>query len=83
MTEPDALTCKELVEIVTDYVEGAMPETERRRFDDHLALCPGCRNYVEQMRSTVEAVGAAREERIPAETRDALLAAFRDWKHQS
>jgi anti-sigma factor RsiW len=77
------LTCEELVEIITDYVEGTMPEVERRRFDEHLAVCSGCEHYVEQMRSTIQVVGSLREEMIAPETRDALLAMFRDWRQTS
>jgi anti-sigma factor RsiW len=83
LTEPADLNCKELVEIVTDYVEGVMPDSDRRRFDDHLAVCPGCRNYVEQMRATIRSVGSLHEDMVPPKTRDDLLAAFRDWKRSS
>jgi anti-sigma factor RsiW len=74
------VSCKELVELVTDYLEGTLPPEERSRFDEHLAICPGCVTYVEQMRSTIDATGALREDTVPAEARDALLSAFRDWK---
>jgi anti-sigma factor RsiW len=77
------LTCKELVEIITDYVEGTMPQDERRRFDEHLAVCSGCEHYVDQTRSTIQAVGSLREEMIAPETREALLAMFRDWRGPS
>ena len=83
MTTPDPLTCRELVEIVTDYVEGVMPEPDRRRFDEHLEVCPGCRNYVDQMRATIRTVGSLREEMVEPETRDVLLATFRDWKRSA
>jgi anti-sigma factor RsiW len=74
------VSCKELVELVTDYLEGTLPPGERRRFDEHLQLCDGCVNYVEQMRATIVATGTLREESVPPEARDALLTAFRDWK---
>jgi anti-sigma factor RsiW len=74
------VSCKELVELVTDYLEDALPPDERMRFEEHLALCPGCVAYVEQMRGTVRAVGGLREEAVPAEARDTLMHAFRDWK---
>jgi anti-sigma factor RsiW len=77
------LTCKELVEVITDYVEGAMPDDDRRRFDDHLAVCPGCQTYVEQMRTTIRAVGGLREDMLSPETRDSLLTTFRDWRRTS
>jgi anti-sigma factor RsiW len=80
LSEPAELTCRELVEIVTDYVEDVMPDADRRRFDDHLAVCPGCRNYVDQMRATIRSVGSLQEDMVPPKTRADLLAAFRDWK---
>jgi anti-sigma factor RsiW len=75
------VSCKELVELVTDYLEGNMPPEERQRFDEHLQICHGCVNYVEQMRATIAATGALREESVPPEAREALMHAFRDWKH--
>jgi anti-sigma factor RsiW len=77
---PPELTCQELVELVTDYLEQALPQPERTRFEAHLAGCRGCRTYVEQMRQTIQAVGTLTEETIPPVARDDLLAAFRDWK---
>lgn len=74
------MSCKELVELVTDYLEDALPPAERARFEEHLGICPGCVTYVEQIRATVLTVGTLREEQIPPQTRDELLAAFRDWK---
>jgi anti-sigma factor RsiW len=74
------VSCKELVELVTDYFEGNLPPGERQRFDEHLKLCDGCVNYVEQMRVTIAATGALREESVPPEAREALLHVFRDWK---
>ncbi|MEA2374616.1 MAG: hypothetical protein QOD53_1079 [Thermoleophilaceae bacterium] len=74
------LACRELVELVTDYFEDALPRRERRRFERHIAGCDGCRTYVEQMRITSRALGGLTEETISVEARDALLDAFRDWK---
>jgi anti-sigma factor RsiW len=74
------ITCQEVVELVTDYFEGALPADETGLFEQHLDFCAGCAWYVDQMRTTVETVGGIREEDVPAETRDRLLAAFRDWK---
>ena len=73
------ISCQEVVELVTDYLEGAMPAEEVARFEHHLSLCDGCIFYVEQIRMTIEAVGRIREEDIPPETRDELVAAFRDF----
>jgi predicted anti-sigma-YlaC factor YlaD len=72
------ITCRELVELVTDYFEGRLPEVVRVRFEDHLQLCPGCDTYLEQMRTTVSLINRVDElERRPEV--GALLTAFRDF----
>jgi anti-sigma factor RsiW len=76
----DHVTCQEIVELVTDYLEGDLPADEMSLFEQHLNLCDGCVAYVTQMRTTVATVGRLREEDVPVETRERLLAAFRDWK---
>jgi anti-sigma factor RsiW len=78
MTLPE-LSCGELVELVTDYLEGRMPDAARARFEAHLDGCQGCRNYVEQIRGTVRLAGTLGEEDLNPEGRDRLLAAFRGW----
>ena len=75
------MSCRELVELVTDYLEGALPPPERVRFEAHLALCDGCEHYLEQMRSTIALVGSLSEESVRPEMQQRLLDAFRDW-HQ-
>jgi anti-sigma factor RsiW len=79
MTEAD-LTCRELVEIVTDYLEGRLPPGDRVRFEEHILVCEGCTAYVEQMRETIRLTGALRTEDVPAEAQEELLRAFRGWK---
>jgi anti-sigma factor RsiW len=74
------VTCIELVELVTDYLEGSMPADERARFDDHISECEGCTTYLEQFRITIRLTGMLTEEQIGADTRAALLDAFRDWR---
>jgi predicted anti-sigma-YlaC factor YlaD len=84
MSQPfEPITCQEVVELVTDYLEGAMRPEEVARFEHHLSLCEGCGFYVEQIRMTVEAVGRAGEDDVPAEVRDGLVTAFRDFKSQA
>jgi anti-sigma factor (TIGR02949 family) len=80
MTTSNELSCQELVELVTEYLEGILPAHERARFEDHLAICPGCSNYLDQMRRTIQMVGALKEETIPEEAKEQLLLAFRAWK---
>jgi anti-sigma factor RsiW len=73
------ITCRELVELVTDYLEGALPADELVRFEEHLATCDWCVSYLDQMRQTRRALGALAEDSISSEARDALLHAFRGW----
>jgi anti-sigma factor RsiW len=74
------ITCQEVVELVTGYLEGALPADEAALFEQHLNFCEGCVWYVDQIRKTASLVGRVREEDVPAEVRDRLVAAFRDWK---
>lgn len=80
MQEPIGLTCQQLVELVTDYLENALPVRERARFEEHLGVCPGCLDYLEQMQQTIRAAGALDEQSLDPSVRDALLAAFRGWQ---
>ena len=79
MEQSDDLTCAELVELVTDYLDDALPLRERRRFEEHLIDCPGCSIYLEQIQTTIAATGRLREEELDPQVRDELLAAFRRW----
>jgi anti-sigma factor RsiW len=75
------LSCQEIVELVTDYIEDAMPAGERRRFEHHLSYCPGCVTYVEQIRATIRATGAIpRKETLSPALREGLIAQFRLWQ---
>jgi anti-sigma factor RsiW len=74
------LTCQELVELVTDYLEGSLSRTDRRRFKGHIRGCPHCTEYLEQIRETIEAAGRLTEDALAPEARAELLRAFRDWK---
>jgi anti-sigma factor RsiW len=75
-----ALVCRELVELVTDYLEGRLSRRDRKRFENHIAGCAACTAYLAQMRRTIATTGRLTEEQIPAHARDELLAAFRDWR---
>jgi anti-sigma factor RsiW len=74
------ISCQEVVELVTDYLEGALSPEDTARFEYHLTLCEGCVFYVEQIRMTIAAVGRIRGEDVPPAVRDELVAAFRDFK---
>jgi hypothetical protein len=73
------ITCQEVVELVTDYLERALPADETSLFERRIDFCDGCIMYVEQMRTTVATVGRVTEEDMPPETRERLLTAFREW----
>jgi anti-sigma factor RsiW len=73
------MTCRQLVELVTAYFDGALDEATRAEFDAHLAVCPGCVTYLEQMRTTVR---LAHDLKALAQRPEVigLLDAFRDWR---
>ena len=75
-----ALTCRELVELVTDYLEGALPPEEQARFEEHITGCRPCTTYLGQMREMLRLLGHLTEESVSPDARDILLQAFRDWK---
>jgi anti-sigma factor RsiW len=72
------LACIEEVELITDYLEDALPEADRRRLEEHLETCEGCTQYLAQMRSLAGSLGGLRDDAVPPELRGAVLAAFRD-----
>ena len=74
------LTCREMVELVTDYLEGRLDGAERQRFEVHVAECDGCTRYIDQMRMTIDALGRIPPETISPEAEKELLDAFRDWR---
>ena len=78
-TQKTDLTCHELVDLVTDYLEGALPPRDRLDFERHLVWCSWCRDYLDQVRTTIELTGRVEEE-PPSPLREQLLDAFRDWK---
>ncbi len=80
MTGQEELTCQELVELVTDYLEEALPPVQRVQFDAHLLNCDDCPLYLEQIRTTIRVAGMVTEEEIDPGARDKLLLLFRDWK---
>jgi anti-sigma factor RsiW len=75
-----ALTCHEVIELLSNYIEGALSADEHHRVDEHLALCDGCATYLEQMREAIRLSGMVSEEQVPDDEKTALLAAFRDWR---
>jgi len=79
MDQGGPLTCMALVELVTDYLEGALPPAEVGRFEAHLASCPHCGVYLAQMRLAIQALGRLPADALPAEAMNTLVQHFRDW----
>ena len=74
------MNCRQVVELMTDYLEGALSPVERARFDEHIAGCDGCRAYLQQLRTTRRVLGRLADEPVPAEVERDLLEAFRSWR---
>jgi len=72
-------SCREIVELVTAYFDGALSEPDRARFEAHVAGCDGCDTYLAQMRETIRITGTLTEDQVPETMRAALVAVFRDW----
>jgi predicted anti-sigma-YlaC factor YlaD len=83
MTSPAEMDCQDLVELVSDYLEGAVSPDRRAEIDAHLASCEGCTAYLEQMRTTIRLSGMLGEDQIPPELKEPLLAAFRSWRSET
>jgi len=74
------LSCRELVELVTDYLEGALPPRDHARFEAHVAGCANCAAYVRQMRETVALLGTLPADTLSLEAEHELRVAFRGWR---
>ena len=75
------MTCKELVELVTDYLEGKLQAVDTARFEEHIATCEGCIAYLEQMRRTIQVMSYLNEESLTSQQWQDLLEIFRNWKN--
>ncbi len=80
MNEPVHITCQEIVELVTQYLDGVLDPITTLRVEHHLRLCPGCLNYVELIRTTAHVVGELTSESLDPDFRARLLASFREWR---
>jgi hypothetical protein len=80
MADHPHISCQEVVELVTDYLDHALPADEASLFEQHVNFCDGCDWYLDQMRRTIGTMGRITEEDVPPDTRESLLAAFREWK---
>jgi hypothetical protein len=83
MSEASTLQCRDLVELMTEFIEDTMPAGQRSRFEEHLAVCLGCRNYLDQLRTTIRVAGRLTEDSLSSDAWGELLVAFRDWGRSS
>ena len=74
------LVCQQVVELISDYLEGALPRRERKRFERHLRACPNCTAYLEQMRVTIATTGSLTPEDLSPEARQEFSELFRTWR---
>ena len=77
---PARLVCREAVELMTDYLEGALADRDRRRLETHLADCPHCSEYLAQMRQTLDLLGRIEPEELDPQVQDELVALYRRWR---
>jgi anti-sigma factor RsiW len=74
------MTCRQVVELMTDYIEGNLSAAERARFEEHISGCDGCRAYLAQLQTTRKVLGTIADEPVPAAVERDLLEAFRSWR---
>jgi anti-sigma factor RsiW len=79
----DHLTCQELVELVTEYLENALPPHDRDRFEEHLMTCPACQSHLTQVQETIRILGSVSPESLSERAERDLLDAFRGWKREA
>ncbi len=79
MSQLPEMSCRELVEVITDYLEGALPEMDRQRFEEHLEACSACKLYVDQFQEVIRTLGRIEDKELDPDFRAGLVAAFHDW----
>lgn len=80
MTHEHGLQCREVVELVTDYIEGRLDGEILARFEEHLDMCPHCGIYLQQMRTVIRALGRVHPGDLDPAAREGLMSAFRAWR---
>lgn len=78
----EELVCQQVVELVTDYLEGSLSRSDRRRFEAHLRKCPNCSNYLAQMRATIRATGTLHSDDLTPEVRREFTELYRNWRSE-
>jgi anti-sigma factor RsiW len=77
------MNCRQVVELMTDYLDGTLSAADRVKFEEHITGCDGCRAYLAQLRATRKVVGRLADEPIPTGIEDELVRAFKDWRSSS
>lgn len=77
------LTCAEVVRIASDYLDGRLTPAERRRFEEHLEICPPCRGYLTQLGETKRQLGRLKEDDLPEQMQEDLVRAFREFEPEA
>lgn len=78
----EEISCQELVELITDYLEGGLGAEVRARFERHIESCSGCHAHLEQIRATIRVTGELSPESLTSDAEQALLQAFRGWNQK-
>ena len=78
----DELVCQQMVELITDYLEDALPRSQRRRFEAHLAGCEHCSEYLVQMRATIRLTGRLDAEDLTPAMREEFTTLYRRWRSE-
>ena len=79
-SDVDDITCREVLELLTEYLEGALAPAVEREVDRHLDACDGCWRYLDQFQVAIETTAELREEAVAVDVRESLLDAFRTWR---
>lgn len=74
------MPCRELIEVITEYLEGGLSSEDRTRFEEHLEACSACKMYLDQFEAVIRTLGRIEEDQLDPELRDGLVAAFADFK---
>lgn len=74
------MRCIEVVELMTEYLEGTLADSDRARFEEHISGCDGCRAYLEQLRLTLRLLRDTADVPVPESVERELVEAFRDWR---
>jgi len=77
------MCCRDVIDLITEYLDDAMLRRDRARFEAHLASCPGCATYLNQLRQTTTWLGQLSDASIPLSAQDAFLTSFRNWKRET